>query len=67
MAHEVTVEELDAWLNDDAWRIFASSGGAGSHKRLEVANCYYRVTDRDNVIYLGPDKFDAVASYNRAP
>lgn len=66
--HTVTVEEIDKWINHEAWHLAASSGGRGSNKRLEMSNAgMFRVTDRNEITYAGGDKAAAVDAYNAAP
>lgn len=67
MRHTITRAALDEWLSEVNWRIFASSGGDGSAKRLDVDNGkIFRVTDHGNVVFLGADKDAAIAAYNNA-
>lgn len=65
--HTIRVEELEEWLSEDAWKVYASSGGPDSNKRLEASTQgKFRVTDHGRVTYLGDDKVAAVAAYNDA-
>lgn len=69
--HEITEHELDAWLSRSQWQLFASCGGPGSHKRLEIDagndGRVFRVIDRGETVFLGADKTAAIAAYNAAP
>jgi hypothetical protein len=65
--HRITVEELTACLEAEAWHDIACSFGKGSAKRLDISNDgTLRVTDHKKVTYAGKDKGDAVAAYNDA-
>lgn len=65
--HTITVEEVDAWVNAEAWHLAASSSGKGSNKFLEMSNAgIFRVRDHDDIKYIGGDKNAAVKAYNDA-
>jgi hypothetical protein len=70
MTHQISERELDEWLCQPQWKIFASSAGRDGSKRLEVdgaANTrVFRVTVCGEVAFLGADKTAAVAAYNAA-
>jgi hypothetical protein len=66
--HTITFDEMTEYLNKEVWSMAACSGGAGSHKRLEVSTKgMLRVTDRGKVTYQGASLGVAVDAYNEAP
>ena len=66
--HTITVAEIEAWANAEAWHLAVSSGGGGSLKTLEMSNAgVFRVTDRGAVTYTGDGMAAAVDAYNAAP
>lgn len=66
--HTLSIEDLTAWLNEPRWELYASSGGYGFYKRLEIGNGgSFRVIDRSTVTYHGDDMQKAVQAYNEAP
>ncbi len=69
--HTITVDELDKWLRSPQWQSFASSGGLGSHKKLEVDQTpdgpVFRVQDHGEIKFLGADMAAAISAYNKAP
>lgn len=68
--HTVTDQELDEWLRQPQWKMFASSGSETSNKRLLVdggATTVFRVIDHGETVFLGADRAAAIAAYNNAP
>lgn len=63
-SHIITVEELNAWLGEERWETFASTG----NKKIEFSTAgRFRVTDHSKVTYKGDDREKAVDAYNIAP
>ncbi len=69
MKHQVTMEELDAWLNRESWQLFASSSDRYSDKlmTLEERSGTFCVKDHGSIRYFGIDKAKALQAYNDAP
>jgi hypothetical protein len=64
--HEITKKELDEWVAGH-WVQFAGSFGQNSHKKLELnLEGLYRVTDHDDIKYIGGNVHTAINEYNRA-
>lgn len=68
MKHMITVKEVQDYLNVETWEQCACSFGDGSAKKLDMNNVTgaFRVTDHDDVKYLGSSLPEAVAAYNAA-
>lgn len=69
--HTVTLDELDEWMRRPQWQTFARSFSNVSHKTMEFDGAcggpaVFRVTDHDEIKFLGADKTAAVAAYNNA-
>ena len=66
--HTITVAEIEAWANAEAWHLAASSYGKDSDKKFEMSNLRtFRVSSDGEVIYTGGSMGVAVAAYNAAP
>lgn len=66
--HTITVKELDDYMLQDTWHLFASSGSVhGSQKQIEFSNSgMFRVRDHGEYVYTGKDAGTAVEAYNSA-
>lgn len=66
MRHTITESALEEWLREPQWRVYASSGGPDSRKRLEADKDVFKVTVKGETVFLGCDRAAAVAAYNAA-
>lgn len=68
--HTITQNELDEWMRRPQWQTFARSFSNVSRKSLEIDGstgpAVFRVTDHEEIKFIGTDMTAAIAAYNDA-
>ena len=67
MRHQIKLEDLQSWINDEQLILFASSsnGSNGQKSLYATMGGSYQVHHRGERVWEGMQPFDAVEKYNK--
>lgn len=64
MGHKVELKDLQSWLEDEPFHVFASSTKEPKKLIVHIGSKNYKVIHKGEVVYSGMQPYQAVEAYN---